>query len=461
LTTRSDMRKTRTLPGPKSRRLIERDTFCMSKSYTRIYPLVVDRGSGVWLWDVDGNRFLDFNAGIAVCATGHSHPRVVSALKEQVSRFLHMSGTDFYYAAEINLAEKLSEITPGKFHKRVFLTNSGAEAIEAALKLCRYQTRRSQVIAFYGAFHGRTMGALSLTASKAVQRKYFSPFLAGVTHVPYADCLHCVYNLQHPSCDFACVNFIEEVVFSKSTSPEDVAAIFVEPIQGEGGYIVPPDGYHKRLKKLAEKYGILFVADEIQSGMGRTGKMFAIDHWNVVPDIVTVAKGIASGLPIGAAVARAHLMDWEPGAHGSTFGGNPVSCTAALATISLLQEELVGNAARVGAFLMESLKEMEKRHRILGWVRGKGLMIGMEILKTRGGNKGNPDKRDLLVRRCFEKGLLILPCGESALRFSPPLIVSKKEAELALEIFEEALTEVEKERGGVGRAHSTFAAAGA
>ncbi|MCX5800279.1 MAG: acetyl ornithine aminotransferase family protein [Candidatus Eisenbacteria bacterium] len=444
--TRIFMRKTRTLPGPKAKRLIARDTLCMSKSYTRVYPLVVERGSGVWLWDVDGNRFLDFTAGIAVCATGHSHPRVVNAVKEQVSRFLHMSGTDFYYAAEINVAEKLSEITPGKFHKRVFLTNSGAEAVEAALKLCLYQTRRPQVIAFYGAFHGRTMGALSLTASKAVQRKHFSPFLANVTHVPYADCFHCAYNLKYPSCDFACVNFIEEVVFHKCTAPEDVAAIFVEPIQGEGGYIIPPDGYHKRLKKLTEKYGILFVADEIQSGMGRTGKMFAIEHWNVVPDVIAVAKGLASGLPIGAAVARSVLMDWEPGAHGSTFGGNPVSSAAALATISLLEEGLVENASRVGAFLLESLKDMEKRHRILGWVRGKGLMIGMEILKTRGSKEGNPDKRNSLVRRCFEKGLLVLPCGESALRFSPPLVVSKKEAELALEIFEEALTEIEKKK---------------
>jgi len=461
LTARPKLRKTKTLPGPKAKKLIERDALCMSKSYTRIYPLVVERGSGVWLWDVDGNRFLDFNAGIAVCSTGHSHPQVVNAIKERVSHFLHMSGTDFYYAAEINLAEKLSEITPGKFHKRVFLTNSGAEAVEAALKLCRYQTRRSQIIAFYGAFHGRTMGALSLTASKAVQRKYFSPFLADVTHVPYADCLRCVYNLEYPSCDFACVNFIEEVVFHKSTSPEDVAAIFVEPIQGEGGYIVPPDGYHERLKKLAEKYGILFVADEIQSGMGRTGKMFAIDHWKVVPDVVTVAKGIASGLPIGAAVARAPLMDWEPGAHGSTFGGNPVSSAAAMATISLLQAGLVKNAEKMGNFLLESLRDMEKRHRILGWVRGKGLMIGMDIVKARGSKAGNPDKRDLLVRHCFEKGLLILPCGESAVRFSPPLVVSKKEAELALEIFEEVLTEVEKEKGGVGKAHSTFAAAGA
>ncbi|UCF78218.1 MAG: acetyl ornithine aminotransferase family protein [Candidatus Eiseniibacteriota bacterium] len=446
LADKKGIRKTRTLPGSEASKLIQKDRLYMTKSHVRIYPLVVDRGKGTWLWDVDGNRFLDFTAGIAVCSTGHSHPAVVRAIRDQASRFLHMCGMDFYYPVQVELTEKLTQITPGRFSKRVLLCNSGAEAVEAAIKLCRYQTRRTQAIAFYGAFHGRTMGSLSLTASKALQRRYFSPLLPGVTHVPYADCLRCRYNLSYPQCDFACVNFIEEVVFKKTAPPEDVAAIFVEPIQGEGGYIVPPDGFHSRLKKLAEKYGILFVADEIQSGMGRTGKMFAIQHWNIAPDVVTIAKGVASGLPLGATVARSVLMEWEGGAHGSTFGGNPLSCAAALETISLLEKGLIQNAEKMGNFLMESLKEIETRHSSIGWIRGKGLMIGIEVLKTPGSKDADPEKRDWLVNRCFEKGLLVLPCGESALRFSPPLVVTKKEAEFALEVFDEALTDLEQRK---------------
>jgi len=441
---KAGMRKTKTLPGPKAKRLIEKDANYLSKSYTRVYPLVVEKGRGAWLWDVDGNRFLDFNAGIAVCATGHSHPRVVKAVKSQVSRFLHMSGTDFYYDQEIKLAEKLAEIAPGKVSKRVFLCNSGTEAVEACLKLARYQTRRSHVIAFYGAFHGRTMGALSLTASKAVQRRHFSPLLPGVTHVPYGDCAHCCYNLTFPACDFACINFIEEVVFKRVAPPEDVAAIFVEPIQGEGGYVIPPEGYHNRLKKLTEKYGILFVADEVQSGMGRTGKMFAMEHWNVVPDIIAVAKGIASGMPLGAAISRASLMDWEPGSHGNTFGGNPVSCAAALQTIWLLQNGLVENAAKMGDFLLKSLRQMSGRRRLLTAVRGRGLMIGLDIAGNSHARRKNAEARDKLVEICFENGLLILPCGDGSVRFSPPLVVTRKEAELALEIFESSLAELEK-----------------
>jgi 4-aminobutyrate aminotransferase len=446
LTDSKGIRKTRTLPGPKASQLIQRDKRYVSKSSARAYPLMVDRGKGTWLWDVDGNRFLDFTAGIAVCTTGHSHPAVVKAIKDQASRFLHMCGMDFYYPGQVELAEKLAEITPGKFPKRVFMCNSGAEAIEAAIKLSRYQTRRTRAIAFYGAFHGRTMGALSLTASKSLQRKYFSPLLPDVTHVPYADCRRCRYNLSYPDCDFACVNFIEEVVFKKVAPPEDVAAIFVEPIQGEGGYIIPPDGFHNRLKKLAEKYGILFVADEIQSGMGRTGKMFAIEHWNVAPDVIAVAKGIASGLPLGALVARSPLLEWEGGAHGSTFGGNPVCCAAALETISLLQKGLVENAAKIGSFLIDGLRDIATRHYSLGYVNGRGLMIGMEIVKAAGDKNSNPERRDQLVTRCFEKGLLVLPCGEGSLRFSPPLVVTKKDAAFALEVLEEALTELEKRK---------------
>jgi 4-aminobutyrate aminotransferase len=425
--------------GRRARKLLAIDKRYISPSYTRAYPFFMDHGDGAYVWDVDGNRFLDFTSGIGVTSTGHSHPRVVKAIEAQARKFLHMSGSDFYYDTEILLAKKLAAITPGTGDKKVFFCNTGAEAVEAAIKLARYATGRQYFIGFLGSFHGRTMGALALTSSKHVQRARFGPLMPGVVHVAYGDCGHCAYGLTYGRCDIACVSYIEDTIFKRNVDPEEVAAIFVEPILGEGGYIVPPPEFHPRLKKLAAKYGILYVADEVQSGMGRTGKMFAIEHWNVVPDIVTVAKGIASGMPLGAAGAPSRLMRWAPGSHGSTFGGNPVSCAAALETIGLLEESLIENAAGMGRYLMTRLKRMHKTYRHLGRLSGKGLMIGMEIVKDKKSNVPAPGIREKIMRTCFRKGLLILPCGPTSLRFIPPLVIGKREADTALEIFEGAL----------------------
>jgi 4-aminobutyrate aminotransferase len=422
------------IPGPKARYIIARDQQVTSPSYTRAYPLVVARGEGAAIEDVDGNTFLDFTAGIAVCATGHCHPRVVGAIHRQASQLLHMSGTDFYYPAQCDLAEKLAQVTPGRFPKRVFFANSGTEAIEAAFKLARYHTKRRQFIAFLGAFHGRTMGSLSLTASKITQRRGFGPMVPGVHHVPYGVC-----DRSSSSNSIAMI----ENLFHRTVAPEEVAAIFVEPIQGEGGYIVPPPDFHRELKALAEQHGILFIADEVQSGMGRTGRMCAIEHWGVEPDIVCLAKGIASGLPLGAIVSRAEIMDWPAGAHASTFGGNPVACAAALETIALLQEGLMDNATQVGEFLMEALREMQRRHRLIGDVRGKGLMIGVELVQEGPARNANPAAAEQLVQACFRKGLLLLRCGESAVRLCPPLVITREHAQTALAIIDEVLTEIE------------------
>jgi len=431
------------LPGPEARKVLERDQRFISQSYTRVYPLVVKKAQGVWVEDADGNRFLDFNAGIAVCNTGHCHPKVVEAIQRQAAQLIHMSGTDFYYDAQSTLAAKLAEITPGSIEKRVFFGNSGAEAIEAALKLARYHTRRPLIIAFLGAFHGRTMGALSLTASKAIFEKGFSPLLPGVSHVPYPYCYRCPYHQKGSQvCGCACVDWIREDLFKRSIPPEEVAAIFVEPIQGEGGYVVPPPDFHRRLYDLAKEFGILLVVDEVQSGMGRTGKMMAIEHWGVTPDIIALAKGIASGMPLGAMVSQSEVMDWVRGSHASTFGGNPISCQAALATIELLQEGLIENAARTGEYLLGRLRELQKRFPLIGDVRGKGLMIGIEIVKDPETRKKGVEERNQIVQKSFEKGLLILGCGENVIRFSPPLIIGQKEADLALTILEDVLQEM-------------------
>jgi 4-aminobutyrate aminotransferase len=435
------------LPGPEARKTLTNDLKFVSQSYTRAYPLVVKRARGVWVEDADGNRFLDFTSGIAVCNTGHCHPKIVEVIRRQSAQLIHMSGSDFYYDLQSTLAAKLAEITPGPTDKRVFFGNSGAEAVEAALKLARYHTKRPRILAFLGAFHGRTMGALSLTASKVVHERGFYPFLPGVTHVPYAYCYRCPYH--HPqhdasSCAADCVEWIREDLFRRSIPPEEVAAIFVEPIQGEGGYIVPPPNFHRKLFQLARDFGILFVADEVQTGMGRTGKMMAMEHWGVNPDIIALAKGIASGLPLGATVASGGVMDWVPGSHASTFGGNPISCQAALTTIGLLQGGLVENAARLGDYLMGKLKEMQKKHRLIGEVRGKGLMIGIEIVKDPDTREKGVEERSKIIQTCFEKGLLILGCGENVIRFVPPLVIVPREADTALTIFEEVLKEVER-----------------
>ena len=430
------------LPGPRASKLIEIDQTYVSPSYTRVYPLVVKNAQGVWVHDVDGNLFLDFTAGIAVCATGHCHPLVVKAIKEQAGRLLHMSGTDFYYEPQIALAEKLASLAPGDGSKKIYFGNSGAEAVEAAFKLARWHTRRELNIAFFGAFHGRTMGALSLTASKTIQKKHLYPFVPGITHIPYAYCYRCPYNLCYPQCGLECVHWVEENLFRTTMPAEEVAAIFVEPIQGEGGYIVPPPEFHRELHKIAEKYGILYVVDEVQSGMGRTGKMFAIEHFGVVPDIMALAKGIASGMPLGATVARSDIMDWEAGSHASTFGGNPVSCQAALTTMKLLKEKLMANAEKQGERLMSGLREMQERYECIGDVRGKGLMIGVELVKDRERKERASDWRAEILKSAFEKGLLLLGCGENTIRFCPALTVFEQEVDVCLSIFEESVRQV-------------------
>jgi len=430
------------LPGPRASALIDVDRAYVSPSYTRIYPLVVDHAAGLWVHDADGNVFLDFTAGIAVCATGHCHPRVVQAITDQAQRLLHMSGTDFYYTPQIVLAERLAKLTPGGVERKVFFGNSGAEAIEAAFKLARWHTRRELNIAFFGAFHGRTMGALSLTASKAIQKKYYNPLLPGITHVPYPYCYRCPYGECHPGCGTECVAWLEDPLFRTAVPAEEVAAIFVEPIQGEGGYVVPPPNFHAELLKLAQKYGILYVADEVQSGMGRTGKMFALEHYGIAPDIMALAKGIASGMPLGAMVAQADLMDWEAGSHASTFGGNPVSCAAALATIALLEEELMANAAARGAQLTAGLRALQQALECIGDVRGLGLMIGVELVKDRVTKERAAEWRNQVIQKAFSKGLLLLGCGENTIRFCPALTISPEEVDVGLSIFEEALRAV-------------------
>lgn len=434
------------LPGPKGATWLERDAAVISPSYTRSYPFVMDHGSGTEVWDVDGNRFLDFSAGIAVVSTGHSHPAVVKAIQEQAARFIHMSGTDFYYAQQITLAERLNELAPGEEPKQVFFTNSGTESVEAALKLARYVTGRPRFLAFIGGFHGRTMGALSLTGSKAVHKRGFMPLVPGITHVPYAYCYRCPLNLEYPACDIACVKYIEDTVFKHYVPADEVAAIFVEPIQGEGGYVVPPPEFHPRLKALCEKHGILFVADEVQSGIGRTGKMFAMEHWDVVPDMICLAKGIASGMPLGVMVARRSLMTWPPGAHANTFGGNPISCAAALTTLALVQHQFASNAASVGALMLAKLRSMQEQHPTMGDVRGKGLMIGVELVEDKATKERAPELRNEVVQGCYKRGLLVLGCGANTLRFMPPLNTPVDMADEALSIFEEALAEAESSR---------------
>ena len=431
-------------PGPKAKTWVRRDERTLSQSATRIYPLVVKRARGAMVEDVDGNRYLDFTAGIAVVATGHAHPKVVRAIRRQAGQFIHMSGTDFYYPAQIALAEKIGSIAPVRKPVRTFFSNSGTEAMEAAFKLARYRTKRPLMIAFQGAFHGRTMGSLSLTASKAVQRRHFSPLVPGVTHVPYANCYRCPYGLAYPSCNVHCVEVIRDVVLKSVVPAEDVAAIVVEPIQGEGGVVVPPPEFLPKLGALAKEHGMLLVVDEVQTGMGRTGKMFAVDHWKVKADIVASAKGIASGLPMGATIAPADVMNWGAGSHANTFGGNPIACEAALTTIDLLERGLVDNARVVGAYLLAELAELGTRHRLIGDVRGKGLMAGVECVRDRETKSMAMQERNVIIQRCFEKGLLLLGCGQNVIRMVPPLTISKRDVDVAVEILDAVLTEVER-----------------
>jgi 4-aminobutyrate aminotransferase len=402
------------LPGPKAREIIESDRRYISPSYTRSYPLVAKSATGAIVEDVDGNRFLDFNAGIAVCSTGHCHPDVVRAIQKQAAQLIHMSGTDFYYEQMPQLARKLESLIPGGKSWRCFFGNSGTEAIEAAMKLARYSTGRWQFIAFHSAFHGRTMGSLSLTSSRAVQRKGFGPLIPGVTHAPFGNAA-----------------YTEDVLFKTTVNPSEVAAIIVEPIQGEGGYIIPPPEFLPNLEKIARKHGILLVADEVQCGMGRSGKMFAFEHFDFHPDIVAIAKGIASGMPLGVTIARADVMAWEPGAHASTFGGNPVCLAAALETIRLLEEKYVANSAKVGEYLRTKLEKLKDRHPSIVDVRGRGLMIGIQFAST--------DLRDRVINECFRRGLLILGAGTTTVRLSPPLLIDQEQSDFAVDTIDSAI----------------------
>jgi 4-aminobutyrate aminotransferase len=434
------------LPGPKAQALLERDHRYMSPSYTRIYPLVVARGSGAVIEDVDGNLFLDFTAGIAVTATGHCHPHVVAAIQDQAAKLIHMSGTDFYYEPQIDLAQRLAELAPGDSPKRVFFTNSGAEALEAALKLARWHTGRSRAIAFLGAFHGRTYGAMSLSGSKLVHRRGFSPLVPDIHHVPYPRGPEA---RTDPHFGRHAVEQIEETILKRVAPPEEVAAIFVEPVQGEGGYHVPPPDFLPALRQLCDRHDILLVADEVQTGMGRTGKLFAVEHWGVEPDIICLAKGIGSGMPLGAMIARDAVMDWPSGSHASTFGGNPVSCRAALATIDLLLNGYIANAAQRGEQLRQGLLKLQRQNPEVGDVRGLGLMIAMDIVKDQERLTPDPSLRDEIIQTAFHHGLLLLGCGESAVRFCPPLCISADQVDTALQLLSQILAGLKSQKVAV------------
>jgi 4-aminobutyrate aminotransferase len=427
------------LPGPRAMAIIERDGQVLSPSYTRCYPLVAARGEGAVIEDVDGNRFLDFTAGIAVASTGHCHPKVVAAIEQQSNRLIHMSGTDFYYENMVQLAEKLASLAPGGGPHRVYFGNSGAEATEAAMKLARYHTGRDKFIAFAGAFHGRTLGALSLTGSKVVQRKGFGPLVPGVYHAQFPDPYRRPDGVTADDHAMSCVRFIEDELFRTIVPAEEVAGIVVEPIQGEGGYLVPPKAFLEELRRLADRHGILLIFDEVQCGMGRTGKMWAAEHFGVAADIFTTAKGIASGLPLSAMIARAEIMDWPPGAHASTFGGNPVAVAAALATIDLLESELIANAAKIGGHILDRLRNWPKRFRNVGDVRGLGLMIGFELVRDRETKERAPELRERIQSLAFERGLLVLGAGRNAIRLCPPLVITRDQADFAVDTLEECL----------------------
>ena len=432
-----------TPPGPKARALIERDAAVISNSAIRSYPLVAESGSGCIVNDVDGNEYIDFNSGHSALVVGHAHPRVVKAISEQSEKLIHYSWSDFYYERLIELGEQLSSITPGSHSKKIFFSNSGSEANEAAMKAARWHTRRPLFLAFTGSFHGRSFGTMSLTADKPVQRRHFFPLTPDVTHVPYPYCYRCPFGLEYPNCNMRCVDFIEDEVLTKYHPPEDTAAMFVEPIQGEAGYIVPPDDYFQRLKKLLDKYDIMMISDEAQSGIGRTGKWFAIEHWDVIPEIITSAKTLASGLPIGATIAKEEIMDWEKDSHANSLGGNPVACAAALQVIEIIREDkLLENANRQGTYILKRLKELQQKFPIIGDVRGKGLMIGVEFVKDQETKEPAIDEAKQVMIKCFKRGLAIIMAGKSTIRFAPPLIITRDLIDAGLDVFEGAVKEV-------------------
>lgn len=422
----------------KAKEILKRDQAVVSPSYPRVAPFVMDHGSGSEVWDVDGNRFIDFAAGIAVCTTGHSHPKVVAAIRQQAERFIHIS-SDYYHPLWVELSERLASVAPFSERAKVFLGNSGTEAVEAAIKLARYHTSRPLFIAFQGSFHGRSLGALAFTSSKSVQRQGFGPPMAGVTHVPFPNPFH--PSLRPTSDDYGetVVNYIENIVFETVVPPQDCAGILVEPIQGEGGYVVPTDGFFPALRELCDRHGILLIADEVQSGIGRTGKWWAIEHWGVEPDIVCFAKGVASGVPLGGIIARESVMDWPEGAHGNTYGGNPIACAAALATMELVEGELMKNTIRMGEYAFDALEEMQSRHGQIGDVRGKGLMLGVEFVEDHGTQAPAHELRERFIKEAYTRGLLILGSGKSAIRVAPALSIEQPLLDEGLRVIEQSI----------------------
>lgn len=427
------------LPGPKAQALIARDRPVTTPSYPRDYPFVMARGRGAEVWDVDGNRFLDFMSGIGVASTGHAHPQVVQAIKEAADDFLHIS-SDYWHERMTRVAEKINALDPMREPVQVLMCQSGTESVEGALKLARYVTGRPRFIGFLGGFHGRTMGSLAFTSSKYTQQAGFFPTMPGVTHVPYPNPYRPL--LAGADQGQAVLDYIENVLFQSNLPPSEVAAIMVEPIQGEGGYLVPPDGFLPGLRALCDRHGILLIFDEVQCGVGRSGRMFASQHWGVAPDIMTLAKGLASGLPIGLVIARHALMEkWKRGAHGNTFGGNPLCCAAALATLDLVEREYAANAAAVGAYFLERLRGLAERFECIGEVRGKGLMIGMELVTDRSSRTPARALCEALLTRAFHNGLLLLSCGMSTVRFIPPLMIDRSHVDEAMGLIEIALRE--------------------
>jgi 4-aminobutyrate aminotransferase len=429
-------------PGPRAREIIARDRRSVSQNLTKDVPLVVERASGMVVEDVDGNRFLDFAAGISTVSTGHCHPEVVRAVQQQAESLMHICYTDFYYPIYIELCEELARLAPIQGDVRVFLTNSGAEAVETALKLARVRTGRQKIVGFFGAFHGRTYGAMTLTASKPVQREGYGSLVPDILHAHYAYCYRCPVNRRPDDCSVDCLELLTESYFHHMVDPKEVAAIIVEPILGEGGFVPPHKDFLPKLQAICGQHGILLIADEVQSGMGRTGRMFALEHFGIDPDMIILAKGIASGMPISAVIARDDVMKWNDGGHGSTFGGNPVSCASALATIRLLKNGLIENAGRVGSRLLDGLRGLKKKHRRIGDVRGLGLMVGIEVVKNPDGSKPAPDERTAVIHKAFERGLLTLPCGSSTIRLSPPLVATESDVDKAVSILDAAFADL-------------------